>query len=157
MVRFSLYLSAEVNGVTDLAPADETSYSYTFRVKCNSCREVHDNFMGMCRSDEHELPSGHGSAHLVWTCKNCQRTSTAVIESPFSPYTGEKHPQKLLTLECRGCEPVEFVPQGVWTARGVDSNTSFAEIELDEDWYDYDEKAGEEVSIVEMEWSIERK
>lgn len=40
---------------------------------------------------------------------------------------------------------------------GIESNTKFDAIDLTEgDWYDYDEKAGDEVSIKEMKWEIKR-
>ena len=42
-------------------------------------------------------------------------------------------------------------------ADGIDSGTKFTGIELiDGEWYDYDEKAGEEVSIKEIAWEIRR-
>lgn len=48
-------------------------------------------------------------------------------------------------------------PQGIWVADGIDSNTKFEEIELEEgEWFDYDEKAGEEVSIKDLVWDIRR-
>jgi hypothetical protein len=47
--------------------------------------------------------------------------------------------------------------QGEWLATGIESGTKFAAIDLGEgDWYDYDEKAGEEVSIKDMAWEIRR-
>lgn len=47
--------------------------------------------------------------------------------------------------------------QGEWLAEGIDSNTKFTAIELvDGEWYDYDEKAGEEVSIKDITWEIRR-
>jgi hypothetical protein len=47
--------------------------------------------------------------------------------------------------------------QGDWKAVGVDSGTKFASIDLTEgDWYDYDEKASEEVSIKDVKWEIRR-
>lgn len=47
--------------------------------------------------------------------------------------------------------------QGEWLADGVDSGTKFTGIELtDGEWFDYDEKAGEEVSIKEIKWEIRR-
>lgn len=40
---------------------------------------------------------------------------------------------------------------------GVESGTKFAAIDLTEgDWFDYDEKAGEEVSIKDVKWEIRR-
>jgi len=40
---------------------------------------------------------------------------------------------------------------------GTESNTKFSAIDLTEgDWYDYDEKAGDEVSIKDLEWAIKK-
>jgi len=47
--------------------------------------------------------------------------------------------------------------QGEWLATGIDSGTKFTSIDLtDGEWFDYDEKAGEEVSIKELKWEIRR-
>lgn len=47
--------------------------------------------------------------------------------------------------------------QGEWEAKGIDSSTPFTGIDLSEgEWYDYDEKAGEEVSIKEIKWEVGR-
>lgn len=47
--------------------------------------------------------------------------------------------------------------QGDWLADGIDSGTKFTGINLDEgEWFDYDEKAGEEVSVTDISWSIRR-
>lgn len=47
--------------------------------------------------------------------------------------------------------------QGEWTAKGLESSTVFGGIDLQEgEWFDYDEKVGEEVSIREVKWSIRR-
>lgn len=90
----------------------------------------------------------------------------------------------LAVLECRGCEIIEFDPQGTWACKGAESNTPFDEVELSKDeadWNDYDEKvrslspspssllfagarahdllrsqAGEGVSIMDLETRIQR-
>ena len=50
-----------------------------------------------------------------------------------------------------------MVSQGEWTTKGLESNTVFSGVELDQgEWYDYDEKAGEEVSIKDIKWEIRR-
>lgn len=42
-------------------------------------------------------------------------------------------------------------------AVGTESGTKFDGIELHEgEWYDFDEKAGEEVSITDLTWEIRR-
>lgn len=50
-----------------------------------------------------------------------------------------------------------IIGQGEWEAKGAESGTAFSGIDLsDGEWYDYDEKAGEEVSIKEISWSVGR-
>lgn len=40
---------------------------------------------------------------------------------------------------------------------GIESHTKFDGVELTEgEWFDYDEKAGEEVSIKDLKWDIVR-
>ena len=47
--------------------------------------------------------------------------------------------------------------QGEWTAKGLESTTNFTGIDLQEgEWFDYDEKSGEEVSIKDLKWEIQR-
>jgi hypothetical protein len=47
--------------------------------------------------------------------------------------------------------------QGEWLVDGLESNTKFEGVELTEgEWFDYDEKAGEEVSIKDITWDIVR-
>jgi len=47
--------------------------------------------------------------------------------------------------------------QGAWKATGIESGTKFADIDLtDGEWFDYDDKAGEEVSVKDVRWEIRR-
>ena len=47
--------------------------------------------------------------------------------------------------------------QGDWLATGLISASSFSGIDLQEgEWFDYDEKASEEVSIKDLKWEIRR-
>lgn len=51
----------------------------------------------------------------------------------------------------------DTVYQGEWDAVGTESGTKFTGIDLSEgEWFDYDEKAGEEVSIKDLMWEIRR-
>lgn len=57
---------------------------------------------------------------------------------------------KLILISAHRC-------QGEWEAKGIDSGTKFSGIDLIEgEWFDYDEKAGEEVSIKDIKWEIRR-
>lgn len=52
---------------------------------------------------------------------------------------------------------MEFSPEGEWLCEGVESGSKFTGVELvEEEWYDYDEKVGEEVSIKDLKWEIVR-
>lgn len=47
--------------------------------------------------------------------------------------------------------------QGEWLATGEESGTKFEGVELHEgEWFDYDEKASDEVSITNLVWEIRR-
>lgn len=47
--------------------------------------------------------------------------------------------------------------QGEWMAKGLESPTKFTAIDLAEgEWYDFDEKSGEEVSVKDVKWEIRR-
>ncbi|TQN73271.1 UPF0587 protein [Colletotrichum shisoi] len=158
---FALALTAEVNGVTNLRPDDSEGnpFWYTFKVQCTSCREVHDKPVSVSRFDNNDMSGSRGEANFVWKCKNCKRESSATIKAaPASYAQGEPaKQQKLLEFDCRGLEFTEFIPEGEWLAEGLDSGSKFSAIDLTEgEWYDYDEKAGEEVSIKDLKWEIKR-
>lgn len=47
--------------------------------------------------------------------------------------------------------------QGEWQAKALEGPTKFSGMDLQEgEWFDYDEKAGEEVSIKDFKWEIVR-
>ncbi|KZW02098.1 DUF866-domain-containing protein [Exidia glandulosa HHB12029] len=149
----------ELENVTNLVPADD-HFEYFFQVKCNSCHETHPNFVSVNRIEEREVSGGKGSsAHLVWRCKNCKREHSAKFEPlPPQPYTADHNGSfaPLITLDCRGLEPVSFDPRGIWKCEGVEKGTKFSEVDLSEgEWVDYDEKAAVPVSVmnIESQWA----
>ncbi|KAI4946139.1 hypothetical protein J4E91_007582 [Alternaria rosae] len=147
----ALALKAELNGVTDLRPNDteDAPFFYTFKVQCTSCREVHPNPVSVNRFEMNEQSGSKGEANFVWRCKNSAPTSYEQSDPPKKT--------NILMFDCRGLEFVEFVAEGEFLATGTESGTKFSGIELpDGEWYDYDEKAGEEVSITNVEWEIRR-
>ncbi|KAK4494936.1 hypothetical protein PRZ48_014292 [Zasmidium cellare] len=157
----ALAVSAELEGVTDLQPEDteQNPFYYTFKVQCTSCRETHPNFVSVSRHEQNEQSGSRGEANFVWRCKNCKREHSAnIIDAPKSyPQQDPPKLQNIITIDCRGLEFVEFKPDGDWKATGLESGTKFTGIDLTEgEWFDYDEKAGEEVSIKEIKWEIRR-
>ncbi|KAK3387185.1 hypothetical protein B0H63DRAFT_469442 [Podospora didyma] len=158
---FALTLSAELAGVTNLRPNDteENPFWYTFKVQCTSCREDHPKPVGVSRFENNEMSGSRGEANFVWKCKNCKRESSASIMAAPTPYehTEQRKGQKILQFDCRGLEFTEFIPEGEWLADGLDSTSKFTVTDLTEgEWFDYDEKTGEEVSIKELKWELNR-
>ncbi|EHA24795.1 hypothetical protein ASPNIDRAFT_48803 [Aspergillus niger ATCC 1015] len=135
----SLLLSAELSGVTDLRPKDteEEPYYFTFKVQCTSCRETHPNWVSFNRFKTH---------------------SASITAGPNVYEADEKRTaKKVIEIDCRGLEFTEFKADGEWEAKGAESSTPFTGIDLsEEEWYDYDEKAGEEVSIKEINFQVGR-
>lgn len=84
--------------------------------------------------------------------------SANIKEAPkVYPQQDTPKPQNIIVIDCRGLEFVEFKPDGEWQAVGVDSGSKFTGIDLTEgDWYDYDEKASDEVSIKDLKWTIKK-
>ncbi|KAI9790903.1 MAG: hypothetical protein M1816_004664 [Peltula sp. TS41687] len=157
----ALTLTADLSGVTDLRPEDtpESPYFYTFKVQCSSCRETHPNWVNVSRFESNEVSGSRGEANFVWRCKSCKRESSASIKNPPSAYQHSSPPkrQNIIEFDCRGLEFTKFKPDGDWLAKGLESGTAFSGIDLQEgEWFDYDEKAGEEVSIKDLKWEIRR-
>lgn len=157
---YKLQLKATVEGLKDLQPTDtaEDPFEYTFEIQCTSCREQHEKKITINRFEQHEISGSRGEANFVFRCKSCKRESTASITRTKETLSqDDQKPKTILEVEARGLELVKFIPQGNFEATGVESNTPFKEIDLSEnEFYDYDDNAGQEVSITEVEWDIVR-
>ncbi|CAG8520382.1 4082_t:CDS:2 [Diversispora eburnea] len=111
MVKLALYFKAELENITDVGPGGE-DYEWHFKVKCTSCYEVNENWT------KNDVPGSRGTANFN--------------SDQFSP---------IVIIECRGLEFVDFDPRFGFSAKGVDSETIFENIDLTEGyWADYDEK-----------------
>ncbi|KAJ1890100.1 hypothetical protein LPJ66_007672 [Kickxella alabastrina] len=157
MVKLALCIKADLNNVTDLRPAD-SEYSWNFKIECTSCNEVSENTVTITSGDSNQISGSRGGANLVMRCKFCKREGSAsIVDGPF-PYTEEDNGsmKRVLIIECRNLEPVEFEPRDGWVAKGLESTTVF-DIDLTEkEWYDYDENAATDVSITEMSFDFVR-
>ncbi|KAI1059184.1 hypothetical protein NW752_010570 [Fusarium irregulare] len=158
---FALYLTADLQGVTNLRPVDteDNPFWYMFKVQCTSCRETHPNYVGVNRFETNEMSGSRGEANFVWKCKNCKRESSASVKSGPAAYEQAEpaKAQKIIEFDCRGLEFVEFKAEGEWLAEGIETNTKFTGIELEEgEWFEYDEKSNEEVSINDVKWEVRR-
>lgn len=93
-------------------------------------------------------------ANLEW-----QREHSANIKAAPATYEQTDPPKtvNILEFDCRGLEFTDFKAEGEFLATGAESGTKFVSIDLsDGEWFDYDEKASEEVSITGVQWEIRR-
>ncbi|EEQ38832.1 hypothetical protein EJF18_30327 [Clavispora lusitaniae] len=159
MVKFYLKAKAELSNVTDLEPNDSPSspFEYTFRIECTKCREVHDKPVTINIFEQHDISGSRGEASFVFRCKSCKSEHSAQIERTKEKISASGEWAKLLSIDARGIDFVEFIPDGKWKCAAAESSTKFEEVDLeDKEWYDYDDNKGEEVSVTEVEFDIAR-
>lgn len=161
MVKFFLKAKAELVNVTDLEPVDspQNPYEYTFTIECTKCREVHDKPVTINTFEQHEITGSRGEASFVFRCKNCKSEHLAQVERTKQKLTIEDNGKwvKLLEIDARGLDFVKFEALGQWQCHSSNSVTQFSEVDLEDgEWYDYDDNAGEEVSVTEVSFDIAR-
>jgi ribosomal protein L44E len=163
MVKFYLKLSATLEAVTNVEPLDTptTPYEYTFTIECTKCRHTHEKPVNINRFESHEITGSRGEASFVFRCKECKSEHSATLTRTSKTLTAEdaeaNKAAALLEIDARGVEFLEFLPEGRFMAVGSESGTKFDEVDLEDgEWYDYDDKAGAEVSVTECKWEISR-
>lgn len=92
-------------------------------------------------------------ACVVFQCQLCGKSgSISILDGGVRRYTAEDSESgkfvPLIKLDCRGIEPLEFIPKDGWEAEGAETSTKFTDIDLSEgDFSEYDEKAEASVGI----------
>jgi hypothetical protein len=92
----------------------------------------------------------------MFRCKFCKRQGTATIKITGKSYTIEDNGKavRMADVDIRGLDLTEFKADGKFQCIG-DKGTKFEEVDLeDNEWFDYDEKAGQEVSVTEVQWAF---
>ncbi|KAI5948735.1 hypothetical protein KGF57_005346 [Candida theae] len=160
MVKFLLKVFGELTNVTDLEPVDtpQSPYEYTFQIECTKCRTVHDKEVHMNRFEHHEISGSRGEASFVFRCKECKNEhSASILRTGAKLEAGASKAVSILEIDARGLDFIKFVPDGKFQAVGEETGTKFDEVDLEDgEWYDVDEKTNEEVSIVDVKWTISR-
>ncbi|CAI5521807.1 unnamed protein product [Closterium sp. Naga37s-1] len=147
MVLLLISIRCELENLTNLRPASD-DFTYYMKLRC-SCGEVSEKESSVTKGEEYEMKGSRGTANLVQKCNFCSRVgSISLVEGHGKPFTAEDCENRkfvpLVCLDCRGMEPVEFIPKDGWQAEGAESGTKFEDIDLsDKEFSDYDEKAGE--------------
>ena len=151
MPLFALELAAVCENIAEILPAENRSWGLQFR--CGSCREAHPNFVDV--DPEEQVQVQASTYNCCFKCKFCQsKISASVMPRSEGKYVDEKGPgaQKIVVFDCRGGEPIKLQLDNQWKAVGSgDSRHGFDEVDLSQDWADYDEKAQISVMISEVE------
>lgn len=161
MAIYYLKFAGELSNVTDLQPLDDQSnpYEYIFKVTCTSCHETHPKAVSINRFESYDIGDSKGKANFVFRCRMCKKESSANIDRTVAKYTVEDDSKlvPILQIDARGLDLSDFVAEGRFECKGLNSGTTFNEVDLsDGEWYDYDDKVSEEVSVTEIKWEILR-
>uniref|UniRef100_A0A915LBX8 Uncharacterized protein n=1 Tax=Romanomermis culicivorax TaxID=13658 RepID=A0A915LBX8_ROMCU len=155
MPKFSLEIKVELENVTNLQPEFVSSYRWHLKFCCSRCKETSDRWNYVSIDEILEIPGSRGTANFVEKCKFCDcQNSLSILSESFEPYVFECSNQwrKMIVFECRGLEPTDFEPRGIWVANSVESSSKFEHIDLNEkEWADFDEKAQTPVGIFNFE------
>lgn len=174
-----LYLTIKGNlssNIEKVTPHDlETeSAEFTFDVVCTSCREAHDSPIMINSFERHEMPGSRGEASFLMKCKFCGKDCSINLEhfedSLYNEPSINKDKRKkhglnklndnvavILQLDCRGCDVTKFYFDNNLIFDVQLTSGKIMECQFDQDeneWYDYDEDSGEEVSITSFEYEF---
>lgn len=160
MGQYVLKVTGELSNVTDLKPVDTTDspFEYTFVIECTNCREEHDRPITINLFEKHDLQKSRGDALFIYKCASCGHEKSTTITRTKESLSESGKWATILEIDSRGMELKKFNPEGRFQCVGCDSGTHFDEVDLEEsEWYDYDDKVGEEVSITEVKWELARR
>lgn len=154
MPNFDLKLCAELENIRQIDV--DADMEWILELKCLQCRENHRGEVGVNAQDEHELPTGRGTANLVMKCKNCSSAISLSFKGPFKSYVNiedeSPRPQTLATVECRGAEVFGWASRTGFTCTGL-TGFKFEDLDLSDDFADYDESTNVPVGITEIKTS----
>ena len=61
----------------------------------------------------------------------------------------------LVGFECRGLEPYAWHPQDGYTVTSAGGSATFEDVDLSDDWADYDDEADQSVGVYGVEYKFE--
>ncbi|KAK1311858.1 hypothetical protein QJS10_CPA07g00923 [Acorus calamus] len=157
MVFFMLYVSAELDKLTDIQPeggCDDPNFVYLFKLRCENCGELTQKETCVVLGETVPLTNGRGTANLVQKCKFCGREGTIqMIPGQGRPLTLETSQSggsaPVMLFECRGFEPVDYVFGDGWKAESTEG-TKFNMDLSDGEFSEYDEKGEFPVEITNL-------
>ncbi|KAG7383125.1 hypothetical protein PHYPSEUDO_003997 [Phytophthora pseudosyringae] len=158
MVLFVLYVKAELENVETLAapPLHRWCLDVT-EPRGDERREA------VFVSDEEvvDVAGGRGAAHftLKWPGATKAATLTVVrdVKKLTRAVTGEDSGAfvPLVGFECRGLEPCAWHPESGYRVVSAGRHAAFSDVDLSDDWAEYDEEGEQSVGVYGVEWKFE--
>ncbi|QLG73519.1 hypothetical protein HG535_0F00290 [Zygotorulaspora mrakii] len=157
-----------------------TMAEYIFDITCTNCRETNDSPVSINRYEKHEMPGSRGEASFVAKCKFCGKdisiniaqfelallNSANADDELLGKIKDKRRKRSLKTVDLKSAVLLEIDSRGSDITHFYPGNISFIvelmsgkkmEFQFEDDeneWYDYDDKAEEEVSITEFKAQI---
>ncbi|KAI3652526.1 hypothetical protein MP228_001951 [Amoeboaphelidium protococcarum] len=178
MVVLGLQLSARFDCIQSIEVPND--FEFMLSIQCTSCREVHSSQVGVNRNDTVAIPNSKGEANLVMKCKFCSQlmnlskiqfidvvtTSQPRLDERYDSvdfldktqvYLNEDAEQAsfktLASAECRNMEIKDWhLTDGFKVT--CESGHVFDNVDLSEDFADYDETGNCPVEITEIRTKI---
>ncbi|XP_055705034.1 UPF0587 protein GA18326 [Phlebotomus papatasi] len=155
MVKIGVQICATLENVEELKTS-HPNYAFFFKLRCNNCGESSDKFHDVTEADtvnaDSRCPRGY---NFYAKCKLCNRENTVdIVEGSNVSYLAEDSGKfkTIVTLDCRGLEPTDFLPKSGWIVKAAEGGPTFEEdVGFDEDdWTDYDTKNSVSVGVYEF-------
>lgn len=158
MVMVVLYVKADLENVETLeAPP---LHRWCLDVKESNGEEKRE---AVWVSDEElqEVAGGRGEAHFLLKWPGAKKASQLTVVRDIKKLTraisstdsGEYVP--FVGFDCRGLEPVAWHPEGGYRVTSAGETAVFEDVELNDDWADYDEDGSQSVGVYQVEYKFE--
>jgi hypothetical protein len=161
MVLLNLKLKIISDKIKEILIEEIYSYTWCFKIECSHCFTEHQNEVYFTEQDEVENEKGHGTTNFMMKCKNCTRLLKIGInnKSNKTPYVIDCENGNdegiLCTFECRGCILKTWTPKEGILIKALETDTIFKDIDITNEWTEYDEANGGMVSLLEpITWTI---
>ncbi|KAK9842024.1 hypothetical protein WJX81_004623 [Elliptochloris bilobata] len=157
MVLVVLYMKANLENVVKISLPE--GHTFCLDVKDSTGDDVREG-VRVSSADDVELPGSRGSANfaLKWVrdARHPAHLTLAPLKGVTRPYSAADDGKwvGVVGMECRGLEPIRWQPEAGFCVE-TPSGTVFEDVDLSEDWAEYDEKAGTSVGVYELESKFE--
>ena len=156
MPEYALEIKADLEGISKLIPLDNNVWQFNICSDSGGGGDTKDGIT-VCALDELDIEGSRGHANFVMKWHGSKHQAyIKIIPLHHEPciYPAEKAGEfvKVAGFECRGLSLESWCPGVDFMAEGT-SGTRFSSVDLSDPdgWTEYDEDAGEAVSIMNVE------